>query len=94
MSKVVLSGYISVPESDLPQVKTALPEHIRLTRAESGCLVFTVTECPSDPARFEVYEEFEDEAACKYHQKRVASSPWSTCTKNVERHYKIQSLDE
>ncbi len=42
MSKVVLSGYISVAETNLPQVKAALPEHIRLTRAESGCVVFTV----------------------------------------------------
>lgn len=94
MSKVVLSGYISVPESDLHQVNAALPEHIRLTRAESGCLVFDVTECSHDTTRFEVHEEFENEAAFKYHQERVASSPWGTCTKNVKRHYQIEGLDD
>lgn len=94
MSKVVLSGYISVPESDLLPVKAALPEHIRLTRAESGYLVFTVTECPTKFNRFEVYEEFADEAAFRYHQERVTASPWSTYAKSVERHFQIEGLND
>lgn len=94
MSKVVLSGYILVPESELRQVRAALAEHILLTRAEAGCLIFNVTACPSDKTRFEVYEEFESEAAFKFHQQRVATSPWGTCTRNVKRNYKIEGLDE
>ncbi|MBT5903089.1 MAG: antibiotic biosynthesis monooxygenase [Opitutaceae bacterium] len=94
MSKVVLSGCILVPESELRQVKAALAKHILLTRAESGCLVFNVTACPSDKTRFDVYEEFESAAAFKFHQQRVATSSWGTCTKNVTRYYNIEGLDE
>lgn len=75
MSTVILSGYISVPESELRQVKAALPEHTSLTRAESGCLVFKVTESLHDKTRFDVYEEFENQAAFTLHQQRVATSP-------------------
>lgn len=94
MSTVVLSGYISVPESDLRQVKAALPEHTALTRAESGCLIFKVTESSHSKTRFDVYEEFENQAAFTSHQQRVAASPWGACTKNVIRHYDIEGLDE
>ncbi len=94
MSKGVLSGYILVPEAELPQIETALPEHIHLTREESGCLIFNVTQCSEDRTRFEVYEEFEDKAAFARHQERVATSPWGTCTRNVKRHYQIEGLNE
>lgn len=94
MSKVFLSGYISVPKSELRRGKPALAEHILLTRAEPGCLVFKVTACPNDETRFDVYEEFEDEAAFALHQERVATSAWGACSRNVERHYSIEGRDE
>lgn len=94
MSTVVLSGYISIPESELRKVKAALVEHTSLTRAESGCLVFKVTESPHAKTRFDVYEAFENQTAFTLHQQRVATSPWGACTKNVIRYHNIEGLDE
>lgn len=89
MSKVILCGYIVVPDSELESVKLELARHIKLTKKEPGCIVFNVTQCVEVPHRFEVYEEFVDETAFELHQKRVQASRWGEVTKNVLRHYNI-----
>lgn len=97
MSKVILSGYILVADSDLAAVRQALPQHQSLTRAEDGCLVFNVTASHTSPNRFDVYEEFIDQSAFEYHQARVQASAWGRITSNVSRHYQItveQELSE
>ena len=80
-NKVVLKGYIIVPDSDLAVVKTELPVHIELTRKEDGCLVFEVTQDEIENNKFHVYEEFISEAAFTNHQQRVRSSKWGSITK-------------
>lgn len=94
MSKVTLSGYIMVEESDLAVVRDALPMHIAATRAEQGCLVFNVNEYKLELGRFDVYEEFDSSEAFKYHQQRVRESEWGTITKNVARHYTVEGFVE
>lgn len=89
MSKVTLSGYIIVADTDLAAVRQALPEHQLLTQAEKGCLVFNVTPSQSHPNRFDVYEEFVDQNAFDLHQARVKASAWGRITVNVARHYQI-----
>jgi len=71
MSKVILSGHIVVIESELASVRNALLIHIEATRAEDGCIVFNVEEHTAEVGRFDVYEEFEDSDAFRFHQKRV-----------------------
>lgn len=80
-------------DDDLDEVSAALPEHIKLTRQEAGCLVFNVTKDEANPNRFNVYEEFADRDAFEKHQLRVRESRWGTITANVSRHYDIGSLD-
>ncbi|MDR5012672.1 putative quinol monooxygenase [Aeromonas veronii] len=92
MSKVILKGFIIVPPNDLAAVKDELDNHIQLTRAETGCLIFKVTQDPLNPCRFDVYEEFFDEAAFQAHQARVKSSRWGKITVNVERHYMVTGI--
>ena len=89
MPKVILQGYIIVPESDLDAVSAELPTHIAATRSEPGCLVFEVTASSEQIGRFEVYEEFTDATAFEHHQRRVAESQWGRVTQNVSRHYTI-----
>ena len=85
---MTVEGYIDVPEADLTKVKAALAEHLRLTRAEPGCLRFEVT--PSEQSnRFDVFEVFADQAAFDRHQTRVKQSDWGKITQNVKRHYQI-----
>ncbi len=90
MRKVTLSGYIEVPDAALDAVIEALPVHIELTRQEAGCIAFEVTRSTSNANRFDVYEEFVDEASFEHHQARIRASRWAEVTENVSRHYDIQ----
>lgn len=92
MTKITLSGYIIVTDTDLPMVSKALKKHIELTRAEAGCLVFEITQHTSRSNRFQVYEEFRDKEAFLEHQERVKVSDWGRITCNVERHYEVTGL--
>ncbi|HCE4761481.1 putative quinol monooxygenase [Vibrio parahaemolyticus] len=89
MSRIILKGYILVPEQDLQIVKRELVNHKKLTLQEQGCISFSVTENSDNPLRFDVFEEFVDKAAFEQHQARVKSSYWGKVTLNVERHYEI-----
>ncbi len=89
---VTLEGYIQVPKERLDDVRTALVEHIELTRAEPGCLRFEVVASQTEPGRFDVSEEFEDKAAFETHQARVKSSDWGRITQGIPRDYKIRGL--
>lgn len=89
MTKVVLEGFIIVPDLDLEIVKRELPKHTKLTLNESGCLTFKVTPDELNLNKFYVYEDFVNQTAFDKHQARVKSSRWGEVTKNVARHYKI-----
>jgi (4S)-4-hydroxy-5-phosphonooxypentane-2,3-dione isomerase len=89
LPKVILQGHILVAEEDLYAVSRALPIHQELTRKETGCLVFEVSQELSNPNRFNVYEEFVDQGAFDAHQLRGKYSDWGTESRNVERHYQI-----
>jgi len=93
MSKVILEGYIVVPDADLLRVQAELPNHIALTRKELGCLVFNVSQCKVHRNRFRVYEEFASQNDFEVHQERVHNSAWGAISRNVERHYIISSSD-
>lgn len=86
---VILTGYIDVPLDRLEAVRTALPAHIDLTRAEHGCLAFDVTEDHDVTGRFHVSERFSNRIAFEAHQTRMASSSWAVVTAGIARHYTI-----
>ena len=61
-----------------------LPEHVRLTRAEPGCLSFEVTPT-DDPLAWRVEERFTDRAAFDAHQRRTRASAWGAATAAIRR---------
>lgn len=87
--KVFLHGYIDVPNDRLETVKSALPEHVALTRAETGCINFEVVQCDKVHGRFIVSEIFLDQAAFDAHQERTRSSDWFKTTRGIPREYSI-----
>jgi len=89
LSKIILQGYIVVPDSDLFEIKKELPKHIDQTLKEEGCLVFNVTQDDSDKNIYNVYEEFVDRASFERHQQRVSNSRWGKLTVDAKRHYQI-----
>ncbi len=92
MSTLRLTGHIDVPPDRLAAVRAALPEHIRLTRAEPGCLRFEVAPDPAVAGRFRVDELFASRADFDAHQARAAASRWAGVTNGIARCYRIEEV--
>jgi len=92
MGEVTLTGWLIVPTERLATVRAALGEHIRLTRAEPGCMSFDVTESPDRPGRFRVAERFATAKDFQAHQTRAAQTRWAEVTQGLERDYTITGL--
>lgn len=84
-----LVGHIDVPADQAIYVAAALPIHIALTRAETGCLSFEVTPDPDTANRYRVAELFINRAAFDAHQLRTKASDWAQVTAGMPRTYKI-----
>lgn len=69
-------------------VRTHLPEHIRLSRAEPGCLTFNV-EATADPLVWRLDESFADRAAFEAHQVRTRASDWFRATAGLQRDFRV-----
>ncbi|MCR8547236.1 antibiotic biosynthesis monooxygenase [Salipiger sp. P9] len=87
MPQIRLTGLMTCPPERVEAVRDALPEHMRLTRAEPGCLSFEVRE--TAPGIFAVAEVFADRAAFDAHQIRAAASAWARVTAGCPRDYEI-----
>jgi len=87
--RVYLVGYMDVPAERCDAVLAALPYHIALTEAESGCISFSVQPDPDIEGRLLVSEVFDDQAAFDAHQARAQVSDWARITQGIARHYQV-----
>ena len=89
---VRLSGFLRcLSKDDVELVRRRLPEHLRLTREEPGCLSFEVSET-DDPLIWQVEELFADRAAFDFHQERTRASERFRATSAIPRDYEITTL--
>ena len=92
MENVFLSGQLVCSDEDQVEiVMQHLPLHVRLTRAEEGCVSFEVRRV-EDSLVWQVDENFRDAAAFRAHQERVAQSEWGLATAGLERRYTVRGL--
>ena len=92
MIAVHLSGQlVCVDMDEVASVVLHLPNHMALTRAEAGCISFTVTRT-GNPLVWQVDERFSDAEAFYAHQDRAASSEWGRATARIERRYTVEGL--
>ena len=88
-----LSGHvICTNEQDVAIVRDHLDQHIRLSRAEPGCLSFEVAQT-ADPLIWSVEESFVNQAAFDAHQTRTKASRWFAATAHIRREYRVFSED-
>ncbi len=87
--QIRLTGHIDVPAHRLDAVTAALPEHIRLTRLEPGCISFEVNPDPQQKGRFTVVELFASRTDFDQHQTRTKASDWARVTDGISRSYSI-----
>lgn len=92
IARIRLTGHIDVAPERRADVTAALPEHIRLTRGEPGCLLFEVTPDPKVEGRWQVAELFVDRAAFDTHQARTAASNWATVSDGIPRSYVLEEI--
>jgi quinol monooxygenase YgiN len=86
-----LSGkLICASPEEAALVAAHLPEHIRLTRLEPGCLSFEVAQT-DDSMIWRVEELFSDRPAFEAHQDRAKGSVWGATTKAIRREYQIST---
>ena len=88
-ANVTLTGFIEIPVPERARILPLLAEHVRLTRAEPGCLAFEVTESDERRGWLAVAERFRDAAAFEAHQARAAASEWGAATRHLRRDYRI-----
>lgn len=88
-ARIYLVGHMDVPADRYEAVLAALPKHIALTEAESGCISFSVTPDPNIEGRLLVSEVFVDQAAFDAHQARTQVSDWARITQGIARHYQV-----
>lgn len=89
---IKLSGKLickNAQESDL--VKRLLPDHVRLTRNEPGCLAFDVKET-ADPLVWTVREIFLDQTTFEAHQERTKNSTWGVQSQSIVREYEMSEI--
>jgi quinol monooxygenase YgiN len=85
-----LNGFLicdTLDEAD--RISQLVPEHVRLTRAEPGCLKFEIFRSHEDPTRFAVSEIFRDRAAFAAHQARTRDSVWWRETLGIKRDFAL-----
>jgi quinol monooxygenase YgiN len=92
MSGVRLTGQLVCADQDQARIVLEhLPEHLRLTRAEPGCVSFSVTPT-AHPLIWRVEEHFENETVFRAHQERARHSRWGRMTAGIERRYSTEGL--
>ena len=84
---------ICATQADAEIVRTMLPEHIRLSGAEPGCLTFSVTPS-ADPLIWLLDESFVDRAAFEAHQARTRASAWFAATRALGRDFHVEETGD
>lgn len=87
MGVIRLSGTMTCAPGEAAALRAALPDHVRLSRAEPGCLSFDVTE--TAPGVFTVTESFVSRAAFDAHQTRTRNSDWWRVTGHMPRAFTV-----
>ena len=87
-----LSGrLVCMTEEERAAVLAHRAAHTEATRAEDGCLSFTIDDT-DDPMVFDVMESFRDRAAFDAHQARTRGSAWFAATKGILRDFRVEDL--
>ena len=87
----VTGSLTCVTAQEAETVKRHLPEHIRLSRAEPGCVSFNV-EATENPLVWRLDESFVDHDAFKAHQDRTRASDWFAATAALARDFAVREV--
>jgi len=81
---IVVSGIMEVAPADADRFSTLTRRLVDATRREPGCVDYRFAQSIERPGRFEVFEEWADQAALDAHVRAVHYRDWSRALKDVE----------
>jgi quinol monooxygenase YgiN len=87
----VIAHYRARPET-ADEVRALLARHSRTSAAEAGCIQFLAHQDSEDPARFALYETYEDDAAFAAHRRTThfrVNIEQRLVPMLVERHWRV-----
>ncbi|MCX7888253.1 MAG: antibiotic biosynthesis monooxygenase [Rhodobacteraceae bacterium] len=90
MRIVTLTGFLvarSLDEAD--RISVLVPDYVRETLAEPGCLTCEVWRSRADPVRFALREVYAGQGAFEAHRSRIEGRPWGKATANVPSDLRI-----
>ena len=93
MPRILVTGYLRARPGDATLIGRLLPDLIRLSRAEPGCLRFEVVPSAKLPGAWELDEAFADRAAFEAHQARTRASVWGRETAHIERDFAVTEVE-
>lgn len=82
---------ICATDAEAAIVRAHMAEHIRLTRAEPGCLSFELI-ASDDPLIWQVAETFKTRKDFEAHQTRTRASDWFAATKGIRRDFQVEEI--
>jgi quinol monooxygenase YgiN len=81
---IVISGAMTIGTGSVDAFRALSRDLVEATLREAGCAAYTFAESISTPGRFEIFEEFTDEAALAEHTGADHYRQWSRALKDVE----------
>ena len=91
-TEVTVEGTLRcLSEEQAANFRAGVVDHIRLSRAEPGCIAFNITET-DDPMVWRVSERFESPEAFEAHKARMATSDWPRHAEGIERDLTITGM--
>ncbi len=67
MAKKVVVARLEILKGQENEFMLLIPELVKSSRAEAGCLSYTLYQNPDNPSEFIFYEEYTDDGAFKLH---------------------------
>jgi quinol monooxygenase YgiN len=80
-------------EADAAAVACHVGDHVRLSRAEPGCITFDISPT-DDPMVWELMEAFRTRADFGAHQTRTRASPWFEATRGAIRDFVVEEIGD
>jgi quinol monooxygenase YgiN len=73
---LILSVFFRVPPDQVAVLKPHMAKVIAASRAEAGCIVYTLSEDQAEPGLIRAFEIYRDDAALKAHGESEHFKAW------------------
>jgi quinol monooxygenase YgiN len=81
---IVVSGWMRIGAQSRQAFREVCRDLVEETLREPGCAAYSFAESVTEPGRFEIFEEFADEAALEAHTHAEHYRSWGRAVRDLE----------